>query len=129
MATNNAKSNWFENKVLVDNIATGKYLALFTAAPGEATAGTEVTGGGYVRQSIPFTVTNNSASNTSEVAFPQASAAWGTISHWAIMSAATGGNMYYYGATENATGTNTTFTVANGDTIKFPAGSVVITEE
>jgi hypothetical protein len=129
MATSNAKSDWFENKVLTDNLGTSKYLALFTSAPTETTIGTEVTGGGYVRQSISFTITGNSASNTAEVTFPQASANLGTISHWAIMSLATGGNVYYYGATENAGGTNTTFTVNNGDTIKFPIGSVVVTEE
>jgi hypothetical protein len=129
MATNNAKSDWFENKVLTDNIATGKFLALYTAAPGETGGGTEVTGGGYARKAITFTVTANSAANTAEVDFGQATANWGTVSHWAIMSAATGGNMYYYGATENSGGTNTTFTVNNGDTIKFPASSIVITEE
>lgn len=129
MATSNAKTKWFENKVLTDYLGGTVYLALFTSNPGETSTGTEVTGGGYTRKVIPFTITSNSASNSAEVNFGQATANWGVVSHWAIMSAITGGNMYYYGATENAGGTNTTFTVNNGDTIKLPIGSVVITEE
>lgn len=130
MATPNAKTNWFENKVLTDNLGgAGKYLALYTSNPGETGAGTEVTGGGYARKPITFTITGNQASNTAEIDFGQASADWGIVSHWAIVDAATAGNAYYFGATEDGGGAATSFTVNNGDTIKFPAGSIVITEE
>lgn len=130
MATNNAKTDWFENKVLTDYLV-GKtlYIALYTTNPNEAGTGTEVSGGGYARKQVTFTVTGNTASNSAEVDFGQATADWGNISHWAVVTATTGGNMYYYGATENSGGVATTFTVNNGDTIKFPVGSITITEE
>lgn len=137
MATQNAKTNTFENMVLnwalTANAVTRPttwYIALFKADPTDtATVTQEVTGGGYARQTVAFTVTGNQAVNTGEVNFGQASASWGTVTHWAVMTASTGGTMLYYGATEDAGGTNTGFTVNNGDTFKFPASTITITEE
>lgn len=105
----------------------GSYLALFTAAPDDAGAGgTEVTGGSYARQSIPFAsaaATNaqtsvTSKSNSSAITFPTATAAWGTVVAFGVFDAATGGTMRWH---RNLTSdelrspnTGDTYTVATG---------------
>lgn len=129
MATANAMSNWLENKILVDYLQNGTpYVGLFTADPGEAGPGTEVSGGGYSRKAATFTVTSNSASNSAPVSFGQASASWGNVAYFAIYDAVAG-NMLFHGALENGSGTPTTFAVANGDTFSFPTSSLTITLE
>lgn len=97
------------------------YVSLFTSAPNDAGAGTEVSGGSYARQSMAFTVTNDTASNTSNVEFPKATASWGTVSHFAVYDASTGGNMLCYGTLSASK------TVASGDTLRFNAGELDIT--
>jgi hypothetical protein len=88
---------------------TALWMALFTAAPTDAGGGTEVAGGGYARVSLPpldanwnatqgGTSGNSSGSggataNAVAIVFPAPSANWGTVSHFAVMDAATGGNM------------------------------------
>lgn len=77
---------------ILNLIRTGHYLALFTSAPTAAGGGTEVTGGGYARKPITFgSVTNAEIKNTAAITFPDMPAT--TITHYAIMSAATGGTM------------------------------------
>ncbi|MGE5572922.1 MAG: hypothetical protein ACM3ZU_07900 [Bacteroidota bacterium] len=98
------------------------YLALFTTAPGEAGGGTEVSGGGYARQAISFNApSGGTCTNSADVNFPQATADWGTIQGFGIFSAATGGNLLFYG----------NFTVAkqvlNGDYFTVPVGQLSIT--
>lgn len=97
------------------------YVSLFTSAPDDTGAGTEVSGGSYARQSMAFTVTNDTASNTSNVEFPKATASWGTVSHFAVYDASTGGNMLCYGTLSASK------TVASGDTLRFNAGELDIT--
>ena len=46
---------------------TAWYLALFTAAPSDSGGGTEVSGGAYARQSVTFTVSGNTATNSAEI--------------------------------------------------------------
>lgn len=100
------------------------YVGLFTAAPGEAGGGTEVTGGSYARQSVAFDVAAAGATqNTSEVAFPVATANWGTITDFAIFDAVSGGNMLYYGTLAASKVINT------DDQFKFAAGAIDITED
>jgi hypothetical protein len=85
------------------------WMALFTAAPTDAGGGTEVTGGAYARVNLPPLDTNWNATqggtsgnssgsagatgNAIAIVFPAPSANWGTVTHFAIMDAATGGNM------------------------------------
>jgi hypothetical protein len=113
---------------------TNKWVALFTAAPGEAGGGTEVTGGSYARtaatwaaaaQGAPSTKANNGA-----ITFPVATADWAAgatqITHWAIFDAASAGNMIWYGTIKDATGTtDTPRNVLNGDTFSFASGALV----
>ncbi|KAF0200642.1 MAG: hypothetical protein FD170_3391 [Bacteroidetes bacterium] len=74
------------------------YVALFTAADGlEAntpTAEVLTSGTGYTRKAVTLAAAANGATeNNADVLFNAASANWGTITHAAIMDAATAGNV------------------------------------
>lgn len=97
------------------------YIGLFTAAPGEAGGGTEVSGGSYARQAVTFTVTGNTASNSSTVNFPVATASWGVITHLAIFDASTGGNQIAYNAVEAPK------TITTGDVLSVQTGDLDVT--
>lgn len=121
-------SNYLENKVLLHvfgatayTAPTTLYCALFTSDPGEAGAGTEVSGGSYARQAITFTVTDNLASNSAAVEFPTASASWGTITYAAVYDAVSGGNLLASG------GLTTSKTIGSGDVFRIPTGDFDIT--
>lgn len=99
----------------------GRFIALFTANPGEGGGGTEVSGGAYARQSATFAVSGDSASNTNVVEFPAATTNWGTVSHFGVYTAATGGTMIAYGALQ-------TSRVINQDDVgRFVASTLTIT--
>ena len=121
-------SNYLETKVL-DHVfgATAYtapatlYVALFTTAPGEAGGGTEISGSGYARQSVAFTTTGDTTSNTAAVEFPTASGSWGTISYAAVYDALTSGNQLCYATLASAK------TIASGDVFRIPTGDLDIT--
>lgn len=104
MGFSNAKAD----SILNEAFRSGKvYLALYTSNPTGADTGTEVTGGGYVRQEIQFTSPaaeggKRTIKNSAVVSFAVATADWGTISHVGIRSAATGGALIAFGALKNA---------------------------
>lgn len=91
------------------------HFALFTAAPADAGGGTEVTGGSYARKNITRAVgafdaaSARATQNTGAITFATPSANWGTITHWGMFDAATGGNLLAHGALTTAK------TVNNGD--------------
>jgi hypothetical protein len=117
-------TNFLETEIL-DHVFGGAsytapatiYVALFTSAPDDTGAGTEVSGTGYVRQGAAFTVSGNNASNTSAVEFPTAGADWGTVTHGAVYDAETGGNMLGYGtlAVSKVVGTGDIFRIGSND--------------
>ena len=123
-----AFSDYLENKVL-DHVFGGNaysapgtlYLALYTSDPGDDNSGTECSGTAYARQTIAFTVVNDTASNTSAVEFPTAGSAWGTITHVGILDALTSGNLLAHGALTASK------TIASGDVFRVPAGDLDIT--
>ena len=123
-----AFSDYLENKVL-DHVFGGVaysapatlYLALYTSDPGDDNSGTECSGTAYARQTIAFTVVNDTASNTSAVEFPTAGSAWGTITHVGILDALTSGNLLAHGALTASK------TIASGDVFRVPAGDLDIT--
>jgi hypothetical protein len=123
-----AFSDYLENKVL-DHVFGGVpysapatlYLALYTSDPGDDNSGTECSGTSYARQTIAFTVTNDTASNTSAVEFPTAGSAWGTITHVGILDALTSGNLLAHGALTASK------VVAQGDVFRVPASDLDIT--
>lgn len=82
------------------------FLALYTSNPTGADTGTEVSGGGYARQSIPFSAPaleggKETIKTSADIQFPVATGDWGTITHIAIRSAVTGGTMTAFGALQN----------------------------
>jgi hypothetical protein len=123
-----AFSNYLENKVLLHvfggtayTAPTTLYLALYTVAPTDTGGGTEVSGTAYARQTIAFTVTDDTASNTSAVEFPTAGSSWGTVVAVGIFDNLTSGNLLAYG---NLTASKT---IASGDVFRVPAGDLDIT--
>jgi hypothetical protein len=103
------------------------YLALFTAMPsGETPTATEVTGGSYARKAITndateWSRTGNVITNDNLLDFVTASANWGTVTHWALMDASSGGNMLVYGEL------STPVAINNGSTFRVAAGQLSIT--
>lgn len=97
------------------------YVGLFTAAPGEAGGGTELSGNAYARQSVAMSVTGNTASNSANVEFPAATGSWGTVTHAAIFDASTGGNMLAYATLTSSK------VVETGDILRFSTGQLQVT--
>jgi len=119
-----AFSNYLENKVLLHvfggtayTAPTTLYLALYTVAPSDTGGGTEVSGTAYARQTIAFTVTDDTASNTSAVEFPTAGSTWGTVVAVGIFDNLTSGNLLAHGAltASKAIASGDVFRVENGD--------------
>ncbi len=95
------------------------YVALYTTNPTKADTGTEVTGGSYARQAVTFgSIVNGSVSNSAAVVFSGLPTA--TVTHFAIKSAASAGNMRLFGALSSSTA------VVSGDQITFPVGNLQI---
>ena len=142
-----AASNFLENQ-LVDHILRGQtfsstapasfWIALYTAAPTDAGGGTEVTGNNYARVAVPRTLavwagthgagttvastgTGGVTSNNTTITFPVPSGLWGTVTHFGILDAVTGGNLILHGALTVARTINT------GNTVSFAPGQLVIT--
>jgi hypothetical protein len=124
----NNLTDYLENKLLdhafgkaAYTMPTTVYVGLFTAAPGEAAGGTEVTGGAYVRKAIAVNVAAAGATtNSAEMLWDVATANWGTLTHLAIFDAATAGNMLWYGPLA------ATKVINNTDQFKLPAASVTV---
>lgn len=103
------------------------YIALSTAATTDAGGTTEPVGNGYVRKTVSTTGSfgapgaAGSISNLAELAFAAAAGGtWGTITHVAIMDAATAGNMLYHGALAASR------TVNDGDVFRFAIGALTL---
>jgi len=105
---------------------TTLHFALFTATPGEAGGGTEVSGGGYAR--VPITAslanfagtqgagtttastgTSGTTSNNVAIQFAAPTANWGSVVAVGVFDAATGGQMLVYAPL------TTPKTINNGD--------------
>lgn len=140
-----AMSNFLEN-ALVDQLFRGQsapttstlYVGLLTAAPNDAGGGTEVSGGSYARVSVSSSLANwagtqsagstvassgtgGQTSNNAAITFPTPTAGWGTVTHFGIYDAASGGNLLFYGQLTIAK------TINEADTVTFPAASLSIT--
>ena len=122
-------SNFLETEIL-DHVFAGaaytapstKYLALFTAvADGEAGSVTEVTGGGYARQTVAFTTSGNTTSNNAAVEFPTATANYGTVTHVGVYDASSSGNLMAYATLSSSKAIDT------GDVFRVPSGDLDIT--
>ena len=100
---------------------TAWYVGLFTAAPGEAGGGTEISGSGYARQAVTFTVSGNLATNNAAIEWPTATGSWGTITHVAVFDALTTGNMLVYATLTSSK------TISTGDVLRIPSGDLDVT--
>lgn len=102
------------------------YFALFTTATSDAGGGTEVTGNAYARQPVSFSGPSpaGTIANSGTVTFPLASpGGWGTPTHWAIFDAISGGNMLRHSPLTNPQ------TVAAGNNLSFPPGSIILNQD
>lgn len=102
---------------------TAWYVALCTTDPTDSARGTEVTGGGYARQSVAFTISGNNASNTSAIEFPEATANYGTVVAVMIMPASSGGSASDMIVHAQLTADKT---ISTGDIFRIPAGDLDI---
>jgi len=125
-----AISNYLENALINATLRNTTYTSpsvvyagLFTSDPTDAGSGTEVSGGSYARKAITFAAPSNGVTTNSAAAceFDQATGSWGTITHFGIFDALSGGNLLYHGAL------TTSKTIASGDVFKFPTSSVTVT--
>lgn len=123
-------SNTFETTVLtwlLTNSAatrpTAWYVALFTSNPAEDASGTEVSTSGtaYARQSVTFSVSGNTATNTAAIEFPTATASYGTVTHVGVFDASSAGNLIAYAAL------TTSKAIDTGDVMRIPASDLDVT--
>lgn len=138
-------SDYLEN-LLIDHLfrtrtfakPTALYYGLLTAAPTDAGGGTEVAGGAYARVNLAPLDTNYAAtqggtsgnssgaggttSNAVAITFPAPTANWGTVTHFGIYDAASGGNLLIWDVLTAPR------TILNGDPAPaFPIGALQIT--
>lgn len=109
------------------------YVALFTADTGleSNNPSAEVSGGAYVRREIVLTAptTPGESENNADIEFPEATADWGILTHLAIvdhLSNTTWGtnvNVLMWGPLA------ATREIKTGDTFKFPAGDVDVSND
>lgn len=130
-----SNSNYMEELILdwisgsaMPAAPTTVYVALSTAAPGEDGSITEpATGDGYARQAVTFGASAQSAdaatiANSAAVGFGPATSSWGSVTHFAVFDAATGGNMLRHAALTSSV------TVASGDSATFGVGALIISQ-
>lgn len=140
-----AMSDYLENK-LVDHLFRAQtlsapstlHIGLLTSAPSDSGGGTEVSGNNYSRVAVTSSLANwagtqaaasttassgsgGQTSNNAAITFPTPSGNWGTVSHFGIFDAASGGNLLFHGALTIAK------TINQSDTVSFPAASLTIT--
>lgn len=100
---------------------TSWYVSLWTTDPADDGSGTEVSGTGYTRQSVTFgTSSGGTSTNTNEVSWTGGLGGWGTITHFGLHDASTGGNLLWKGALDGS------YTIDDGEIIKFEAGALAI---
>ena len=103
---------------------TAWYVALFTSAPSDSGGGTEVSTGGYARQSVAFSdgaSPGGTTANTDAPSFTASGAGYGTVTHIGIFDAVTTGNLLWHGALTASK------TIADGETLEFAIGDIDLT--
>tara|TARA_B100000700_G_C15046840_1_gene858344 strand:+ start:3676 stop:4059 length:384 start_codon:yes stop_codon:yes gene_type:complete len=122
-------TNSFETHVLQYLFSTASltrptswYLALYTSAPTDSSTGTELSGNGYARQSISWTISGNTATNSGAIEFPTNTGSnWGTVTSCAVTDASSSGNIIAYA------NLSASKTVNVGDVLRIPAGDLDVT--
>ena len=124
-----AMSDYLENKVLDHILGTTSYampttvyVGLSTASFADDNSGTELSGNGYARVSASFSAASGgTTSNSAGVEFSAATGSWGSVSHFGVFDASSGGNLLIHGAFTTAK------TVASGDILKIATGDLDVT--
>ena len=124
-----AMSNYLENALINATLRNTSYttpstvyVGLYTTDPTDANTGTEVTGGSYARKAATFGAPSNGVSTiSSAIEFDQATANWGTVTHFGILDASTSGNLLYHGALTASK------TIDTGDVFKFATSALTVT--
>ena len=125
-------ADYWENEILDHLFGKGSYtpptiyVGLSTADPTDDASGlAEPSGNSYARvatASADWNVASGGAiANANDITFPEATGSWGTITHFAILDAASAGNMLAHGAL------NVSKSISSGDTAKFAAGDLDVT--
>lgn len=107
------------------------YIGLFTSPASDASPGTEVVGGGYVRQQVTFSAPVQEDDkavirNSSIVEFPVATEDWGVISHIGLFDAETGGTMIAHEALRDGAGNPVTTEILTNDQLVIDVGNLTI---
>jgi len=102
------------------------WVALYTAASDlEAGTMTEANYTGYARVAVArgagFTVAGNNVENAAAITFGACTAGTNTVTHWALMSAVTGGTMFLNGSL------GASLAISAGITPEIAAGAMDIT--
>lgn len=125
-------TNYFEKAILnaiggnsAPIASTSMWMGLFTAAPSDASGGTEATGGSYARKSTgawsTCTDSGGSIYNVATITYATASNTWGSsLTHFAMLDDSATGNMLCWGTLTAAR------TIATNDVAAFAVGSVTI---
>lgn len=133
-----AASDYLENKLL-DHVLktaaytqpTSLYIGLYKNVSGNAAANLEAgiltdeistSGTAYARKTVAFGAASaGTAATNATVTFDTATAQWGTITHIAVLDAATGGNVLFWGPV------TVSKLIDTGDTFQVSTGNLTIT--
>lgn len=124
-------TTWLSALFGVTSPITGYYVALCSEEPSDDSDGTLLadieppSGSNYARQAYAAGASNWGANgdfllNLTEIVFPIPFTDWGYLSHYALCSAASGGEIYAWGAFTNPQ------TVTVGYRMTIPVGGVVL---
>jgi hypothetical protein len=129
-------SDWAENKIAEHIVGKTSftmptaYVALCTAAPGEANSGAGISevanGNNYARVATAggdwSSAIAGAISNANAITFPQASGSWGTVTHFALMTSPVWGEGYMICWGDLTTPKS----IESGDTLQFAVGELDI---
>lgn len=122
-------SDHWENEILDHVFGKGAYtpptiyVGLSTADPGDDGTGlSEPSGNGYARvatTSADWDLASGGAlDNANAIEFAEATGSWGTVTHFALFDAASGGNLLAHGSL------NQSKMIASGDTARVVASDL-----
>jgi hypothetical protein len=122
-------ADYWENEILDHLFGKGNYtppviyVGLSTANPTDDASGlAEPSGNSYARVATAGAdwnvASNGTIDNANDITFPEASGSWGTLTHFTLLDAASGGNMLAHGSL------STSKSINSGDTAKFAVGDL-----
>ena len=125
-------SDYWKNEILDHIFSKGSYtpptiyVGLSTADPTDDGSGSaEPSDNGYARVATTGSDWNvasgGAVANANDIIFPQATGSWGTITHFALFDAATGGNMLAHGSL------SVPIEINSGNKTKIAAGNIDVT--